>query len=118
MSKLMFQIVGGLTLGFSAILALMGGFVVLHYPPHSPWEVIPGTLFVGILSAMGLGLFCLRKWAAVGLSVLTLCLAYWPLKDAFHPIPGYANWLGFPFAALLAVPSILTATCWRDLKCR
>ncbi len=87
----------------------------MRYPPRSHWEVIPGTLFVGILAAAGLGLFYLRKWAAIALSALTLYLAYWPLKDAFHPIPGYANWLGFPFAALLAVPSILTATYWRDL---
>ena len=50
----------------------------------------------------------------------TLYLAFWAVKDALHPtpIPGDWNWLGFIYAALLIVPSILTLKYWRVLTWR
>jgi hypothetical protein len=50
------------------------------------------------------------------ISLMALDIAIlWERKDALHPIPGCANWLGFVFALLLTAPSILTAVCWRTL---
>lgn len=118
MSRLVFQIIAGFALGSAVLLLLMGAFVVLRFPPHSPWEVIPGFAVIGLLASAGAGLLELRKWAAVMISLIALYPVYWELKDAFHPVPGYANWLGFVFAALLLIPSIWTAVYWRTLTWR
>ena len=118
MSKTIFQFMGGLALVFSALLLLGGTFTIVRYPPSSPWHVLPLIAVVVTLIIGGLGLFYLRKWAALLVSVLALWVATWELKDALHPIPGRADWLGFVFAILLAIPLILTAVSWRTLLWR
>jgi hypothetical protein len=74
--------------------------------------------FVAPAAAVGIGLLYLRKWAALGLSLLALYPAFWCFWDAIHPTPGNANWLGFVFALLLIIPSILTAKYWHVLVWR
>ena len=76
------------------------------------------TAVVVTLAVIGLGLLQLRKWAALSFSVLTLCLAVLGVWTAIHPVasrPGDANWLGFIYAALFIIPTILTVKYWHIL---
>ena len=57
MSRLVFQIIAGFALGSAILLLLMGAFVVLRFPPHSPWEVIPGFAVIGLLASISLRSF-------------------------------------------------------------
>ena len=114
----MFQLLAGFTLAYDALLFFGGIFTMIRYPPHSYWDMIPGMAFVGTLGVAGVGLLYLRKWAALMVSALALYLASWAVKDALHPIPGYANWVGFLFAVLLAIPAILTGVYWGTLVWR
>jgi hypothetical protein len=115
MSKVIFRIMAGLVL-FSAALLLLGGIVTMvRYPPRSPWDALPLTALVAALVVVAIGLFYLRKWAALTASVMTLYVATWEIRAALHPIPGYTSWLGFLFAILLIVPSVLTGVYWRTL---
>lgn len=118
MSKAIFQILAGFTLAYDALLFFGGLFAMVRYPPHSYWDIVPGMAFVGALALAGLGLFYLRKWAALMVSALALYVASWGVKDALYPIPGYANWVGILFAVLLTIPAILTGTYWRTLVWR
>lgn len=111
----MFQTLAGFTFACDALLFVGGIFAIVRYPPHSYWDIVPGMAFVAALAVAGVGLFYLRKWAALMTSAFALYVAFWAVKDALHPVPGYANWVGFLFAALLAIPAILTGVCWRTL---
>jgi hypothetical protein len=118
MRKAIFQIMAGFALCFAAVLLLGGILTMLRYPPRSPWHVVPLTALVITLIVAGIGLFYLRKWAALAVSLMALYVATWQVEGALNPIPGYANWLGFLFAVLLAIPAILTAMYWRTLVWR
>jgi len=118
MRKVIFQVLAGLVLAYDALLFLGGIYTMLRYPPHSYWQILPGMAFVGVLAVAGLGLLYLRKWAALMISALALYVAFWGVKDALHPIPGYANWVSVLFAVLLTSPAILTGLCWRALVWR
>jgi len=115
MSRAIFQIMAALSLSFAVLL--LGGSVltITHYPARSVWDLVPLATVIVMLVAAGIGLFHLRKWAALAVSLLALGVAKWQVSDALHPIPGDANWLGFVFAILLSIPSILTAVYWRTL---
>ncbi len=118
MSEVVFKTMAGFALLFAAILCLGGVLTIARYPPRSPWDLVPLTALVAALVVAGVGLFYLRKWAALLISLIALYGSTWEVKDALHPVPGYANWLGFLFAVLLAVPSILTVVYWRTLTWR
>jgi hypothetical protein len=110
---------GGFTLVLVLLLFLGGIFVMMPYPARSPLDLVPFGALIVALSLASLGLLDLRKWAALMISLMALDIAIlWERKDALHPIPGCANWLGFVFALLLTAPSILTAVCWRTLTWR
>src|SRR5215471_5484331 len=115
MGKVIFQIVGGFTLCFAAILFGGGVFTIMRYPPRVPRDLLPLTAVVVALIVAGIGLLYLRKWAALLVSLMGLYVATWQVQGALHPVSGYANWLGFLFAALLAIPAVLTAVYWRML---
>jgi hypothetical protein len=118
MSKVIFQSLAGFTLSFAALLIGGGIVTTVRYPPRAAWDVLPLTALVVILIIAGIGLFYLRKWAALVVSLMALYVATWQVEGALHPIPGYANWVGFLFAVLLAIPAILTAVYWRTLAWR
>lgn len=118
MTKVVFQIMAGFTLCFAAILVVGGILTVMHYPPHSSLELIRPAAVIAALVAGGLGLFYLRKWAALIVSLSALWVAFWQIRDALRPTPGDANWLGIVFAILFTVPSILTAVYWKTLVWR
>ena len=108
----------GFALCLAALLFVGGILTVMHFPPHSRLDLIRPAAIIAALIAGGLGLFYLRKWAALIVSLSALWGASWEIRDALRPTPGDANWLGFVFAILLAVPSILTAVYWRTLVWR
>ncbi len=114
----MFRIMAGFALCFAALLFVGGILAFMHYPPRSPLDLIRPAAAIAALVVGGLGLFYLRKWAALIVSFSVLWAGSWELRDALHPTPGEANWLGFIFAILLAVPAILTAIYWRTLVWR
>jgi len=118
-SKVLFQIIGCFVLFYTSALLLACLFV----PRAAALLTSPGdygrlVAFVAIGALLGIGMLHVRKWAAIGVSLLLLYPAYWCVYAAVHPTPGNADWLGFIFAALLISPSILTATCWRILTWR
>src|SRR5260370_21170037 len=113
MTGTIFKIMGGFAIGFAALLFVGGILTVMRYPPHSRLELIRPAAIIAVLIAGGLGLLYLKKWAALIVSLSALWVASWEIRDALHPTPGDANWLGFVFAILLAVPSILTGVYWR-----
>jgi quinol-cytochrome oxidoreductase complex cytochrome b subunit len=116
MRETIFQVMGRFTLVLVVLLFSGGIFMMMHYPARSPLDLVPFGALIVALSLAGLSLLYLRKWAALMISSMALYIAiFWELKDALHPIPGCANWLGFVFALLLTA---LTAVCWRTLTWR
>jgi hypothetical protein len=116
MAKVLFQIIGGLTLFYSAALLS----VVVFVPRFSALRTTVAdygllVVFVGVGAVLGIGLLYVRRWAAVGVSILALFPAFWCVLTALHPIPGNANWLGFVFALPLVSPAIFTAIYWNTL---
>jgi len=118
MNKVIFQIMGGLALLIAAGLFVGGFFMMSRYHPQSFWDIARFCAVETGLVASGVGLLYLRKWAAIILCAMALYVASWEIIGALHPIPGYANWLGFIFGTLLAIPSILTCIHWRALTWR
>jgi hypothetical protein len=118
MHKIVFQLMGTFALAFAAMLFVGAILTVWHYPPHSPLDLVPLAISVAALTVAGTGLLYLRKWAAVMISLITLYVASWEVKDALHPIPGFANWLGFLFALVLLIPSVTTVVYWKTLRWR
>lgn len=116
---------GGFVLCFAAVLLFVDFLWIGHYSLHLPREVtMAGILWsVGLevaFALLGLGLIFLRKWAALVLSLLTLCLAFLAFEDALRPssIPGEWTWVGYVFGILLIFPTIMTARYWRVLVWR
>jgi len=114
-SKVIFRILGGLALLFAGVLFVGGIFTILRYPPRSVGDCAGLLAVIVALGVGGLGLFYLRKWAALLFSGMTLCVATWEIKSALVPIPGNASWLGFIFAVPFVIPAILTVMFWRTL---
>ena len=82
-------------------------------------EVAGFTANVAGIVIVGVGLLLLRKWAAVILSLAGIYGAFLCGRQAVegvtHPVPGQWDWLGFIFALLLLVPTVLTACSWKAL---
>jgi hypothetical protein len=88
---------------------------IYHPPEHSGAGFLRFGGYVVALTVVGMGLLYLKKWAAAIFSGLTLYLAFWMVKGAIHKVPGQWNRIGFLFALLLIIPSILTAKHWHSL---
>lgn len=118
-TKILFQIIGSLVLLHTLVILL----AVLFVPRAaalltSSLDYIRLIALITAGAALGIGVWCLRKWAAIGVSLLLLYPAYWCVYGAVHPIPGYFNWVGFFFALLLIGPLVLTIVGWRTLTWR
>lgn len=79
------------------------------------FQIMAGLVFLSAALLLLGGIVYLRKWAALAASVMALYVATSEIRAALHPIPGCASWLGFLFAILLIVPSVLTGVYWRTL---
>jgi hypothetical protein len=119
MVNVLFRIIGGMALFYSCAL-LFAGILVPRFSTFRASIKSYGLLlaFAILIAALGVGLLYLRKWAAIGLSLLMLYPAFWCVSAAVHPIPGNANWLGMLFALVLVSPSILTIKHWHALEWR
>lgn len=119
MAKVLFRIIGGMALFYSCAL-LFAGVLVPRFSAFRASIKTYGLLlaFAVLMAALGVGLLCLRKWAAIGLSLLMLYPAFWCVSAAVHPIPSNANWLGLIFALVLVSPSIFTLRYWHTLEWR
>jgi len=112
---------GGLMLVFSLFFVVGAVVTGIRYVSPSSYlrAVIGWGLMASLLIATGVGLWYLKKWAAVAFSVLTAVCASVVFLQAFRgltrPIPGRADWLGFPFALILLIPSGITVKVWRSL---
>ena len=122
MSKVMFSILGGFALCTAGMLILGVIFLDLRYPPRSLWDFAPLVVVISALIAAGVGLFFLLRWAAITISLMALYVASLEIKQALNPgpnpQPGSADWLGYVFGVLLAMPAILTVLCWNNLVWR
>lgn len=114
MNRMAFQIMGALLLAFAVIFTLGGAVTVARYPPHAIKEVIPLALASVLLLLLGIGLYRVKRWAALVFSVLTVGLAVWSIRDAIHSVPWSWNGIGYWFALLLIIPTILTVKYWRS----
>jgi hypothetical protein len=119
LGKVIFRLVGGTAIGFGLSLFAIGTFTIWRYPWASRRDVLPLLASVTVLLVAGMGLLYLRKWAALLISCFALYAGvFWELREALHPIPGQADWLGFAFALLLTIPSVVTARFWGVLVWR
>jgi hypothetical protein len=116
MNKMAFQIMGALVLAFAVMLTLGGAVTVARYPPHTIKDVIPLALASVLLLLLGIGLYRVRKWAALAFSMLTVGLAGWSIRDAIHSVPWSWNGIGYWFALVLIVPTILTVRFWPTFR--
>jgi hypothetical protein len=73
------------------------------------------------LAVVAVGLFFLRKWAALLFSTAGLYIAFWACKDALDPLsskPGDWSWIGWIYAVLFTIPAIVTVRYWSTLAWR
>jgi hypothetical protein len=121
-SNAIFKVMGG----YALAVAVFSPFVIIvqirRYPHPSAWEIARLAAFVLASAVAGIGLFRLKKWAALTISAIGLWAAVWTLGDTLrqisHPAPGDAPWVGFLIAGLFIVPSVVTGVYWRDLAWR
>ena len=122
MNKAVFYVMGAIVFSFVAMLLLVGVLSACSLSLRVP----PLTLMIGIrlgastavFTLVGLGLFGLRKWAALAFSVMTLYMAFWALKDTLHSVPWLWNGIGYWFAVLLITPTVFTVKFWEILVWR
>ena len=108
---------GCLVMGSAALMFLTAIISIRVYPPpeHSEMGFLKFGVFVVTAAFVGLGMYHLRKLAALLLSGFTLFLAFWMVKLGVQNIQGRNNRIGLLFAALLLIPSILTIKNWHGL---
>ncbi len=123
MARVVFRLMGGITFCYVAgvilLIVLSAGHSSLHALPFTP--AVIGRLFLLVvgLSVLGLGLFGLRKWAALVFSLIALYGGLWAFADAFHhTVPWSWDGIEYWWGLLLISPSVLTVTYWRTLVWR
>ena len=109
-AKAIFKIIGALLFVYSAGWLVLSIIWMLNYILICPpcWAIVTIIFSLIILS---IGMFYLRKWAAVGISLLCSFFAFvffGPSAD-----PGAARWPGFIAGFLFMIPAVLTVTQWR-----
>ncbi len=110
-AKGIFKVIGGLLFVYMAVNLVVFNFWILVCIPC--WPIF------SLLIILSIGMFYLRKWAAVGISVLCSFFAFLVLAPSTDP--GAARWPDFnEFIAgfLLMIPAVLTVTQWRVLVWR
>jgi hypothetical protein len=88
--------------GFTLLLALFWNPIVLRPRFWNATAETRGVAIEAVLILVGLGLIGIRKWAAIGLSVVTASLV----------AEGGLGWFG---VCMFLAPSILTAVYWSAL---
>lgn len=116
-AKTAFRTVGAVTIALAVFVLWEAAFSArLLWARESVANLTAGIVVVLTLAVLGIGLVVLRKWAAVGVSLLAL---YPALICAFarpRSISAHANWIGYFLALLFGIPSLLTILCWRALR--
>lgn len=105
-----FKIIGALLFVYVA-----GTLVVLNF-----WILvcIPCWPIFSSLMILSIGMFCLRKWAAVGFSLLCCSFAFLLLSDPFPLAAKPRDWPSFIAGFLFMIPAVLTVTQWKVLVWR
>jgi hypothetical protein len=101
-----FKIIGALIFVYVAvILVVLNGWILICIPC---WPIFSSLITLSI------GMFYLRKWAAVGISLLSCFFAF-----LFFSEPTLAaKWPYFIVGFLFMIPAVLTVTQWRMLVWR
>src|SRR5262245_35503908 len=101
MNKAIFQVMGGYVIFFAAAMMLLGLYTMTGWSLHL---TLPSSMsrlvfwlrlltFVIPLAVVGVGLFRLRRWAALAFSAAALYIAYWACHDAIFPAnPQPGDW--------------------------
>lgn len=112
--KMAFQVMGWLLLAYAAGMVVLSVASVERYPPppRSGLAFARFGLIVLALVIVAFGLLHLRKWAALAFSILTLCVAFFAAKASIHFVPWSWPGIGYWFAILLIMPSIVTVKYW------
>lgn len=104
-AKTIFKVIGALALVFLSVVL----FLSMYFFPFNiilfPFVILP------------IGMFYLRKWAAVGISLLCCFYAFLLFEVAIETRKP-ATWPGFIAGFLLMIPGVLTVTQWRVLVWR
>jgi len=106
------------------IFKIIGAFVSLYaifFLVATQFWLLYCFICVLILSALiilSIGMFYLRKWAAVGFSLLCCFFAFVLLSDPFPLAAKPPDWPGFIAGFLFMIPAVLTVTQWRLLVWR
>ncbi len=106
-AKTIFKVIAVLGLVLCALMVVATGLLL-------PFNFFLLSPFI-ILS---IGMFYLRQWAAVGISLLCCLYAFLFFTNAIAPFPGTPTWSGFIAGFLLMIPGVLTVTQWRVLVWR
>jgi len=108
-AKAIFKIIGALILVYVALNLVVFNFWILVCIPC--WPIF------SLLIILSIGMFYLRKWAAVGISLLC-CFFAFLLFEVGIETRKPATWPGFIAGFLLMIPGVLTVTQWRVLVWR
>lgn len=108
---------GLIVLGCVGLTILVSVVSIKVYPPpaHSQMGFLRFGSFLLATVVVGWELYRLKKWAALVFSVFSLSLGVWMAKLAMQEVPGRNNKVGFVFAALLTIATILTIMYWHAL---
>jgi hypothetical protein len=109
-AKAIFKIIGALMLVYAALNLVLFNFWILVCIPC--WPIFSALIILGI------GMFYLRKWAAVGFSLLCCFIAFLLLSDPFPLAAKPPDWSSFIAGFLFMIPAVLTVTQWRVLVWR
>jgi hypothetical protein len=103
--KAIFKVIGALMFVYAAlslVVLLPWVLVCIHC-----WPIFSAPIILGI------GMFYLRKWAAVGFSLLCCFIAFSIFSDPFPLAAKPPDWPSFIAGFLFMIPAVLTVTQWR-----
>ena len=104
-AKAIFKIIGALMFVYAALsLIVLLPWVLVCIPC---WPIFSAPIILGI------GMFYLRKWAAVGFSLLCCFIAFSIFSDPFPLAAKPPDWPNFIAGFLFMIPAVLTVTQWR-----
>ena len=107
---------GSLLLAYAVLFVLGSIATVIRYPPHSLKDLVPVFAACLVLVSLGLGVYRAHRWAAVSFSILTLYLAALAVRNAIHSVPWSWDGIGYWFALVLIMPTVVTVKFWSSLR--
>jgi hypothetical protein len=95
-------------------------FAIYVWHPHglatpSGFEHVQVLSITVLGSVIAVGLIRLRKWAAILFSVASVSCAMWLIIGSILHVPKPYMFYNFAFGAVFLIPTVVTATCWRQL---